>query len=86
MPRRWVAAGRMPPAAGPTVQHQDPEGHTQQLDGGVDALAADRQLVGVLHRLPPEGRRPVHRQHLAVGVCNERGGLTSAGPARLQLG
>lgn len=53
---------------GITVQHEDTEGHPEQLDGGVDALAADGQLVHVLDRLSTEGRGPVHRQGLTVRV------------------
>ena len=62
-----------------TLQNQHSEGNPQQLDGGVDPLAADGQLVDVLHRLPAETRGAVHGHHLAVGVWRrergERGGL-----------
>lgn len=32
-----------------TMQHKDTEGHAQELDGGVYPLAADGQLVYILH-------------------------------------
>lgn len=53
------------------MQHEDAEGHAQELDRGVDALAADGQLVDVLHRLPPEGGGAVYGQRLTIRVCNE---------------
>lgn len=61
----WLAcAGQA--ARGLTVQHEDTEGHAQELDGRVDALAADGQLVHVLHRLSPERGGTIHGQCLTV--------------------
>lgn len=61
----WPAcAGRA--AHGLTVQHEDTEGHAQELDGGVDALAADGQLVHVLHGLSPERGGAIDGQRLTV--------------------
>jgi len=64
-----ASAGRA--ARGLTVQHEDTEGNAQELDGGVDALAADGQLVHVLHRLSPERGRAVYGQCLTVRICKD---------------
>lgn len=69
---------------GLTMQHEDTEGHAQELDRGVDALAADGQLVDILHRLPPEGGGTVYGQRLTIRVCNkhEKDCLASRLPVR----
>lgn len=67
---------------GLTLQHHHSEGDPEQLDGRVHPLAANGQLVDVLHRLAAEGGRPVHRQRLAVGVWGQTEGAAETGQLR----